>query len=559
MTVKLAFSSSTRVFIDTCWLMHPQGPEVLIQQILPALPDPSTQLILAFPVSEEIKKHMTSATQEKAAAARNAALTLVKLQRKSQIRVMGSPVDTFPDNLFQQLVAQWRLTYNLVLLTNDRALAADIIALRSSASVQNIRRIHVYSIKNGELMSWDAQRSRQNDAVNPQGARRDGHEERTPDSTERTTRGIQPFEMATAVTTIPDTPVKIRHVPQAGDVITLAASGTRYALSEQLGAGGEGTAWKLPDGQVAKIFHADKMNQRRLAKLQLMTSNPVRHPSICWPHDLVKNAGGEIVGYVMPQAQGRELDRSVFRAPLMAKVFPHWNRSHLVKVCIHLLQAVRHLHAHNVLIGDINGRNIMVDEHTNVWLVDCDSYQVSGFPSPVGVQSFLAPELRGISLGTQLRTLESELYSLSVLLFMLFLPGKGPYAYQGGGDLTSNLQAQHFPYPFGDTRSSGVPVGPWYNAWSQLIFRAKELFFQTFSDGRRFPVHEWLDMARRFENTLERGFVSNEIFPRYRKELSREEALARGGRWIACHGCGREFGAMKSFHTLCVRCVPARK
>lgn len=51
MTVKLAFSSSARVFIDTCWLMHPQGPEVLIQQILPALPDPSTQLILAFPVS----------------------------------------------------------------------------------------------------------------------------------------------------------------------------------------------------------------------------------------------------------------------------------------------------------------------------------------------------------------------------------------------------------------------------------------------------------------------------------------------------------------------------
>jgi rRNA-processing protein FCF1 len=559
MTSKLAFSLSTRVFIDTCWIMHPQGPEILVDHILPALPDPSTQLVLAYPVSEELKKHMASDNPDRATAARKATLTLATLQRKQLIRVMGGSNDTFPDNLFQQLFAQWRLTYNLVLLTNDRALAADIIALRSSASVQNIRRIHVYFIKKGELMSWETQRKHANENMQPQDTRYHGAEDTASDSAERTTRGIQPFETAKEVTSVPDTPIRIQHVPKAGDVITLAASGTRYTLNEQLGAGGEGTAWKLPDGQVAKIFHADKMNRRRLAKLQLMTSNPVRHPSICWPHDLVKNAGGEVVGYVMPQAQGRELDRSVFRAPLMARVFPHWNRSHLVQVCIHLLQAVRYLHAHNVLIGDINGRNIMVDENTNVWLVDCDSYQVAGFPSPVGVQSFLAPELRGISLGTRLRTVESELYSLSVLLFMLFLPGKGPYAYQGGGDLASNLQAQHFPYPFGDTPSSGVPVGPWYNAWSQLIFRAKELFFHTFSDGRRFPIQDWLDMARRFENALERGFVSNEIFPRYRKELSREEALARGGRWIACHGCGREFGAMKSFHTLCVRCVPARK
>ena len=57
---------------------------------------------------------------------------------------------------------------------------------------------------------------------------------------------------------------------------------------------------------------------------------------------------------------------------------------------------------------------------------------------------------------------------MATLLFMLMLPGKAPYAQQGGDSMENAIREGNFPYPCGDNHGSGVPEDPWRYQWSHL-------------------------------------------------------------------------------------------
>ncbi|QHA11698.1 hypothetical protein GQR99_16040 [Cereibacter sphaeroides] len=182
--------------------------------------------------------------------------------------------------------------------------------------------------------------------------------------------------------------------PGEGDTVKLGLSGPSIRLGKQLGAGGEGQVYELVgDGRVAKIYHADQLSANRIAKLQLMASREVSRRGICWPEQLVYASKGAAVGYVMQRAHGHPLQKSLFVKPLLAQRFPQWQRQNLVNVCISFLEHLQYLHALNVLVGDINPMNVLVDgDGTSVFIVDADSYQVEGFPCPVRTVNFSPSE-----------------------------------------------------------------------------------------------------------------------------------------------------------------------
>ena len=97
----------------------------------------------------------------------------------------------------------------------------------------------------------------------------------------------------------------------------------------------------------------------------------------------------------MQRAHGHPLQKSVFVKPLLLQRFPQWQRENLVNVCISFLEHMQYLHALNVLVGDINPMNVLVDgDGTSVFIVDTDSFQVEGFPCPVGTVNFSPPHLQ---------------------------------------------------------------------------------------------------------------------------------------------------------------------
>lgn len=557
------WSANTRVFVDTCSLMEEASGTFMEEHLVPMVVQTSVPMVIPNAVVSELNRLATSNKASTAKAARNAKRVVQAMLDKNVARVVGEPGDSFPDNLFQAVFTRYRLKYRLILISQDRKLVRDILELNNGASVERIHGIDAYRIGGqGDPMKWSLDGSHDSGVKYNMPNVRDGFSTVTDSRRSRTAPRtstiptVAPFADRKRVSRLDDAVVQVGSIPSEGDTIR-DASGTPVRLLAALGTGGEGVAYATDRGLVCKVYHRGRLQQFIVEKLKLMTSRDVRHPAICWPVSLAYNQSGEPIGYLMPRADGGELKRTVFIKPLLKKNFPHWNRRHLVQLALSVLDAVKYLHSLNVLLGDINARNILVKSEASVFLVDCDSYQVEGFPCPVGMPPYLAPELHGKQLRSTLRTIEHERFAIATLVFMLLHPGKPPYSHQGGEDPSKNVRKQHFPYPLGDQHSEGVPGGPWRFMWSHLPRYMKEAFYKVFSDGQRLSVDDWIDLLRRYDGDIGRGYVSDEAFPTGFKRLSRSQSERLGAEWKTCSVCGRGFGAFKDHHTMCRDCVHA--
>ena len=133
----------------------------------------------------------------------------------------------------------------------------------------------------------------------------------------------------------------------------------------------------------------------------------------------------------------------------------------------------------------------MKSQHEVFW-VDTYSFQIREFLCPVGTVAFCAPEIQGKNFSTFRRTQAHENFAVATLLFMLLVPGKQPYAQQGGGTPGENIRRQDFSYPLKEKSNRKAPEGPWRFIWSNLPYRAKEAFYETFAENRRRTVRQWL-------------------------------------------------------------------
>lgn len=300
----------------------------------------------------------------------------------------------------------------------------------------------------------------------------------------------------------------------------------QISLSTKLAEGGEGAVFTTNvKGYVAKIYHRDKITTDRLAKLQTMISKPVRHPGICFPEAILLNSSDEFVGYLMPQAKGEELSKSVFIPMLLPKKFPRWTRKDTIQLCLTILEKIRFLNDRRVILGDINAANILVVSPREIYFVDCDSYQIEGYPCTVGTANFTPPEVSGRDFKTFLRTQEMENFAIATLLFMIMLPGKPPYSAVGGSSPAENIKAGLFPY---EGKDDSVPPGKWGFIWNHMTYRVREAFADTFKRGgahfsptRRYSTAEWSNLFTGYlssaDKMLKNDPMAMDIFPTRRK------------------------------------------
>lgn len=300
----------------------------------------------------------------------------------------------------------------------------------------------------------------------------------------------------------------------------------QITLTAKLAEGGEGAVFTTNvNGYVAKIYKRDKITSDRLAKLRTMISKPIRHSGICFPEAILYNASNEFVGYLMPQAHGVELSRSVFMPMLLQSKFPSWTRKDTIQLCLTILDKIRYLNDRRVILGDINAANILVVSPTQVYFVDCDSYQIEGYPCPVGTANFTPPEVAGRDFKTFLRTQEMENFAIATLIFMIMLPGKPPYSAVGGSSPAENIKAGLFPY---EGKDDAVPPGRWGFIWNHMPFKVREAFAETFRKGgarfapaKRYSAAQWADLFLGYlnsaKNLLKNDPMAMDILPTRRK------------------------------------------
>lgn len=220
-------------------------------------------------------------------------------------------------------------------------------------------------------------------------------------------------------------------------------NGRIYTLGPELGSGGEGTVYDMPDlGMVVKVY---KNPQHLLEqKLRYMVMHPV--PSLtdqygnpilnlAWPRDIVYDQQN-FVGYAMPKLENALDVYQVVRgcqSPKAKKMWPNYTWELNIQVARNLALSVFHLHSSGYVVGDMNDKNIMVRADGAVCILDIDSFDFTDastgvhYRCGVGLADYLAPELQGRNLQAANFTPQSDDFALAIHIFQLLMDNYHPF------------------------------------------------------------------------------------------------------------------------------------
>ena len=137
-----------KIFIDTCSILHPKI-EDFWEVITPLLKKHKKKVFVASAIYRELEKHANNKSD--AHLSRNARRCLAMINRLLEddvIEIRGEKDEVFADNVFLYVFTKFRLTYKLLLITQDRALARDIDSLNLQESVKNGKSIYVKRLNN---------------------------------------------------------------------------------------------------------------------------------------------------------------------------------------------------------------------------------------------------------------------------------------------------------------------------------------------------------------------------------------------------------------------------
>ena len=363
-------------------------------------------------------------------------------------------------------------------------------------------------------------------------------------------------------TIAPDKKLPVSLVAKPGHILH-TENGQSIVLGAQIASGGEGHAFRTNSpSYVAKVYMPEKTTSHKLAKIQKLIQKGIDFPGICLPKALLYNSKDEFVGYLMKKAEGEKV-RSLYIKPLFLKKFPGWKKRDLVELCITILKKIGFLHRNGIILGDINPDNILVKTPTDVFFVDCDSYQVDGFPCPVGTIPFTPPELQNREgYSSFLRTVGNENFAVAVLLFSLMVTGQMPYNQKNGESAQQNIVNMDFSYPLGEASNKKTPNGPWRFMWSHLPRFLKEAFYNTFNkggsystEGSRLGVLDWYKKLNAYLDLLDSGKygeqdeMSEQVYPtRFKKQ--------KGVIYVKCPQCGEDTNeSVISKFGICLECL----
>lgn len=327
--------------------------------------------------------------------------------------------------------------------------------------------------------------------------------------------------------------------------------------------GGEGHLYDIVDspGDVAKIYGEDALNReirfsgsdvedggvlkswRMQEKISYMTAIATRQLAVvrecgedvlavAWPRTPLYDAQGRFAGFVMPRL-GATASGDAEVVPDLHCAYRPRDRRYLfgddftwltsIKIALNLSTVVRHLHENEVVIGDFNCSNILVDRDAHVMLIDADSFCVTNhirqatYRCFVGCGEYVAPEMQGrrFDRSQQTFTKESDCFALAIHVFMLLMNGTHPFTGVSAGAGSSRQSSTAEPllesilngsYVFSPGLVGRIPAGTLpIDAVPQYI---RDMFERTFvydaeeaarseTIGRRPTAAEWEGVLRR--------------------------------------------------------------
>ena len=288
--------------------------------------------------------------------------------------------------------------------------------------------------------------------------------------------------------------------------------GNPILLEAELARGGEGSVHTVKGNPnvVAKIYLPKAMQkhdktEKIKAMCDLYDQDIAKFSAL--PEKAIYNSLGKVVGFIMQKVSNFKEIHNLYGISTKRKMFSNADWGFMVHAAKNLACAVDTLHSKNIVIGDINQGNILVDNQAMIKLIDCDSYQVEYngqfYLCEVGVPEYTSPELQGMSFNGVHRTKNHDCFGLAVMIFKILMFGRHPYSGVGAPPEIENSIKQGY-YCFGKNAKNNTPI--YSQLASELLSdEIKELFERAFSknyNSVRPTPEEWINALDNLENSL---------------------------------------------------------
>lgn len=288
-----------------------------------------------------------------------------------------------------------------------------------------------------------------------------------------------------------------------GDIVNYNG-GERMVLEKRLSGGAEGMVFITDNRRlVAKVYHKGVITPLRWAKLKKLTELGITSTSFCAPQHLLYFRNVPI-GYTMFVGKGTTLS-NVFDGPdAILEHFPDWTRLDICETLLSLIGKYLYLHMHDVIAGDIQLKNALIEDSAHQYLIDMDSVQIGNLPCPVGTEDFTDPNLWGRDFSGFVRTLKDEDYSIAMLVFSVLFCGLHPYATRNGAEtLREEILNKNFPYTLDNSNTDHIPLGGYAHIWEYLPEYLRKMLYRTFKEGKSYEAVCWRDAVQQYMTELE--------------------------------------------------------
>jgi serine/threonine protein kinase len=286
----------------------------------------------------------------------------------------------------------------------------------------------------------------------------------------------------------------------SGTVLNSVMSGRSILLDKKIASSGEGTVWTTTfPGFLAKLYHTP--TPERIAKLKVMIAHPPQNPmrhhhhvTFAWPQDLLQNAQGQSLGFLMPEIVDGVKLSLIYNAKLRNRKAPRFNWYYLHTAALNFALSLKSLHEEHYVVGDVKPQNLLVNSRALISVIDTDSFQVRDpqtqvlYRCQVGSEGFTPVELLGKELSTLDQTEIHDRFRLGVMIFMLLFgdqPFKGKWIGRGESPQPAELIRQgSWPY----APNSQVQPGPNTIPLSIIHPQLQVCFQRCFTEGHRNPL-----------------------------------------------------------------------
>jgi WD40 repeat protein/serine/threonine protein kinase len=283
-------------------------------------------------------------------------------------------------------------------------------------------------------------------------------------------------------------------------LLRASMSDRSITLKQKIASSGEGTVWTINfPGFLAKLYH--QPTRERIDKLKVMIAHPPQNPmrhhnhhvTFAWPQDLLVDAQGQELGFLMPEIVDGVKLSLLYNPKLRSRKAPHFNWYYLHTAALNFALALKSLHKEGYVVGDVKPQNLLVNNRALISVIDTDSFQVRDpltqtlYRCLVGSEGFTPVELLGKELSTLDQQEVHDRFRLGVMIYLLLFgdqPFKGKWVGRGDSPQPSELIRQgSWPY----APNSLVQPGPNTIPLSVIHPQLQVCFQRCFTAGHRNP------------------------------------------------------------------------